>query len=72
MSLENIDPSLALGFFCSSKEDFESFCSNIQQMCEYEKQRNGHPLFFIADTSPQYEDSKESNSIMDGVVMVSL
>jgi len=62
MPMENIDPSLALGFYCSSKTDFKNFCTSIEELSS-----NPHPIFTIADKAPRYE---EYNMSEDDVVIL--
>ncbi|WOK94852.1 cysteine protease ATG4B [Canna indica] len=44
MPLDLIDPSLAIGFYCRDKDDFEDFCSRASQLGD---KSNGAPLFTI-------------------------
>ncbi|KAL3637868.1 hypothetical protein CASFOL_018316 [Castilleja foliolosa] len=43
--LDSIDSSLAIGFYCRDKSDFEDFCVRASQLID---QSNGAPLFTIA------------------------
>jgi len=43
-----IDPSLALGFYCRDRTDFELFCTTVI------KEMNSPSLFTIAETKPDY------------------
>ncbi|CAI0396975.1 unnamed protein product [Linum tenue] len=43
--LESIDPSLAIGFYCRDKDDFDEFCSLASKLAE---ESNGAPLFTVA------------------------
>lgn len=45
--LESIDPSLAIGFYCRGKEDFDDFCSRASMLAS---ESNGAPLFTVAHT----------------------
>ena len=51
-SFLRMDPSIALGFYCRSKEDFEHVCSRMKVW------KADHPdspeLFTVADASPDY------------------
>ncbi|XP_022841530.1 cysteine protease ATG4-like [Olea europaea var. sylvestris] len=45
--LDLIDPSLAIGFYCRDKSDFDDFCARALELFN---QSNGAPLFTIAKT----------------------
>ncbi|KAL4574358.1 hypothetical protein LXL04_021187 [Taraxacum kok-saghyz] len=45
--LESIDPSLAIGFYCRDKDDFEDFCSRASELAV---ESNGAPLFTVTQT----------------------
>ncbi|CAN1857716.1 Cysteine protease ATG4 [Linum perenne] len=45
--LESIDPSLAIGFYCRDKDDFDEFCSLASKLAE---ESNGAPLFTVAQS----------------------
>eukprot|EP01119_Soliformovum_irregulare_P005679 TRINITY_DN17415_c0_g1_i1.p1 TRINITY_DN17415_c0_g1~~TRINITY_DN17415_c0_g1_i1.p1 ORF type:complete len:423 (-),score=60.11 TRINITY_DN17415_c0_g1_i1:53-1321(-) len=48
MPLLNVDPSLALGFYCANRDEFDKLCSNIAAI-------NAHnPIFSIEDNTPDY------------------
>ncbi|KAM7274874.1 hypothetical protein ACFE04_016740 [Oxalis oulophora] len=47
IALESIDPSLAIGFYCRNKEDFDDFCSRASRLAD---ESNGAPLFTVAQT----------------------
>ncbi|KAL6470395.1 hypothetical protein MHYP_G00215140 [Metynnis hypsauchen] len=64
MKITSLDPSVALGFFCKSEEDFDSWCNLVQQ--EILKKRNlrmfelveKHPSHwppFITPTKPEVQ-----------------
>ncbi|CAO2838330.1 unnamed protein product [Amaranthus hypochondriacus] len=42
--LESIDPSLAIGFYCRDKDDFDDFCSRASSLAN---ESNGAPLFTV-------------------------
>ena len=55
---------MAFGFFCKTKEDFESFCSEIKNI----EQMDGSPIFSIQDkSSPSdeqyYRDPKKESEV---------
>ncbi|KAK9287969.1 hypothetical protein L1049_016414 [Liquidambar formosana] len=45
--LDSIDPSLAIGFYCRGKDDFDDFCSRASKLAD---QSDGAPLFTVANT----------------------
>ncbi|XP_057435878.1 cysteine protease ATG4 isoform X1 [Lotus japonicus] len=47
MPLDSIDPSLAIGFYCRDKDDFDDFCSRASKLAE---ESNGAPLFTVAQS----------------------
>ena len=50
MELKRIDPSLALGFYCKDRNDFDQLCFSLQRL----KRQDEPELFSIADISPDY------------------
>jgi len=47
LALEQIDPSLAIGFYCRDKDDFDDFCSRASELAE---KANGAPLFTVVQS----------------------
>lgn len=47
MPLDLIDPSLAIGFYCRDKDDFDNFCCRASELAE---QANGAPLFTVVQS----------------------
>ncbi|KAK3204800.1 hypothetical protein Dsin_018846 [Dipteronia sinensis] len=45
--LDAIDPSLAIGFYCRDKDDFDDFCLRASKLAEVS---NGAPLFTVTQT----------------------
>ncbi|BBM98574.1 cysteine protease ATG4 [Marchantia polymorpha subsp. ruderalis] len=45
MPLDAIDPSLALGFYCKSREDFDDLCTRASELAT---QSQGAPMFTVA------------------------
>lgn len=60
MPLDSIDPSLAIGFYCRDKDDFEDFCFRASQLADRSK---GAPLFTVTKS---FENIK-SKYIMDSL-----
>ncbi|XP_061949684.1 cysteine protease ATG4 isoform X1 [Populus nigra] len=54
--LDLIDPSLAIGFYCRDKDDFDDFCSLASKLAD---ESNGAPLFTVANS---YKSSKHDSS----------
>lgn len=54
MGMHRIDPSLALGFYCRDKQDFESLCLAVEGMKSNKKMKDFPALFSIADAKPDY------------------
>ncbi|XP_062867225.1 cysteine protease ATG4A isoform X2 [Trichomycterus rosablanca] len=51
MKITSLDPSVALGFFCKSEEDFNSWCNQVQQ--EILKKRNLR-MFELVEKHPSH------------------
>ncbi|KAM4694596.1 cysteine protease ATG4B isoform 1-T1 [Discoglossus pictus] len=49
MHVSEIDPSIAVGFFCSSEEDFEDWCQNIKKLS---LSRGALPMFEVVEQLP--------------------
>ncbi|KAF7826466.1 cysteine protease ATG4-like isoform X2 [Senna tora] len=45
--LDSIDPSLAIGFYCRDKDDFDDFCFRSSKLAD---ESNGAPLFTVAQS----------------------
>jgi len=65
MAIENIDPSLAVGFYCGTSNEFAELCSNLQMM---NANCGGYPIITIAHKPPDYE-RKEEPDLDDAVVL---
>ncbi|KAK7374438.1 hypothetical protein VNO80_07868 [Phaseolus coccineus] len=57
--LDSIDPSLAIGFYCRDKDDFDDFCSQASKLAE---ESNGAPLFTVAQ-SRSFSKQVSSNDV---------
>uniref|UniRef100_A0A8C8G3I1 Cysteine protease n=1 Tax=Oncorhynchus tshawytscha TaxID=74940 RepID=A0A8C8G3I1_ONCTS len=51
MKITNLDPSVALGFFCKSEDDFDSWCNLVQQ--EIQMKRNLR-MFELVENHPPH------------------
>lgn len=47
IGLDSIDPSLAIGFYCRDKDDFDDFCFRASKLAD---ESNGAPLFTVTQT----------------------
>ncbi|KAI3733800.1 hypothetical protein L6452_13256 [Arctium lappa] len=63
--LESIDPSLAIGFYCRDKEDFDDFCLRASELAA---ESNGAPLFTVTEArhSSGSSRSQEADSFDAG------
>jgi len=61
----SIDPSLALGFFCQDKNQFQNFCDEVNKWCSLVET----PIFTIESKSPKYGQSPNSIQRVDSVVL---
>ncbi|XP_062113474.1 cysteine protease ATG4-like [Humulus lupulus] len=50
VALDSIDPSLAIGFYCRDKDDFDDFCLRGNKLAE---ESNGAPLFTVTQSLPK-------------------
>ncbi|XP_076924625.1 cysteine protease ATG4-like [Bidens hawaiensis] len=57
--LESIDPSLAIGFYCRDRDDFDDFCSRASELAA---ESNGAPLFTITQARHSPKSSNASKS----------
>jgi cysteine protease ATG4 len=65
MSLTSVDPSLALGFYCKNRADFDHLC---QSLSAWNLANPTLPeLFTIADTVPDYASSSAMNAMMSSM-----
>ncbi|XP_038994542.1 cysteine protease ATG4-like isoform X2 [Hibiscus syriacus] len=60
--LDSIDPSLAIGFFCQDKDDFDDFCCRASRLAEESK---GAPLFTVAQTHGALKRIHHGNTMAD-------
>ncbi|MGH0144755.1 UNVERIFIED_CONTAM: hypothetical protein FKN15_053535 [Acipenser sinensis] len=51
MHIRELDPSIAVGFFCSTEEDFDDWCLRIRKMSE---RREALPMFELVDRQPSH------------------
>ncbi|KAL9148404.1 hypothetical protein ABFS82_12G039200 [Erythranthe guttata] len=57
--LDSIDSSLAIGFYCRDKSDFDDFCARASELID---QSNGAPLFTIAETRTSAKPAGNNNT----------
>ncbi|GLT66067.1 hypothetical protein SLA2020_384600 [Shorea laevis] len=51
--LGSIDPSLAIGFYCRDKDDFDNFCLRASKLAS---ESNGAPLFTVSQKQVSHSD----------------
>ncbi len=64
MNMTRLDPSLALGFYCRDREDYDRFCESLKLMKEDEKLKKCPQLFTMAEAKPNYS-ADVSNAMLD-------
>eukprot|EP00286_Rhodomonas_abbreviata_P003612 CAMPEP_0181347866 /NCGR_PEP_ID=MMETSP1101-20121128/34102_1 /TAXON_ID=46948 /ORGANISM="Rhodomonas abbreviata, Strain Caron Lab Isolate" /LENGTH=611 /DNA_ID=CAMNT_0023460099 /DNA_START=338 /DNA_END=2174 /DNA_ORIENTATION=+ len=65
MSLAHIDPSLALGFYCDDKSDFDDLCKRISALAK----KDSCPILTVADRAPDYLTMEEVDDLDDDLLM---
>lgn len=60
--LDSIDSSLAIGFYCRDKDDFDDFCSRASKLAE---NSNGAPLFTVVETRKLPKPANNNNMMDD-------
>ncbi|KAM7463408.1 hypothetical protein LguiA_031529 [Lonicera macranthoides] len=63
ISLYSIDPSLAIGFYCRNKGDFDDFCLRASKLAD---QSNGAPLFTVTETRNSARSASQQDTLSDG------
>ncbi|XP_022084167.1 cysteine protease ATG4B-like isoform X7 [Acanthaster planci] len=51
MNIHNLDPSIALGYYCHDEADFEAWCKDIQQVI---KEQDLSPMFELTEERPSH------------------
>ncbi|XP_033637563.1 cysteine protease ATG4B-like isoform X2 [Asterias rubens] len=51
MSIHNLDPSIALGYYCQDEADFQAWCRDIQQVI---KEQDMSPMFELTEERPSH------------------
>lgn len=68
IQMQRMDPSLALGFYCRSRADFDDLCSSMKQWREsHASERSMPDLFAVADAVPDY--SANVSSVMNEMLL---
>ncbi|KAL5016112.1 hypothetical protein ScPMuIL_005701 [Solemya velum] len=49
MSFSKMDPSCTIGFYCRTKEEFDKFVRQTEEMVAPPKQRGSYPMFVFSD-----------------------
>lgn len=56
LDVAQLDPSLALGFYFRSREEFSSFCDQMKATAREKAAVGKNPLFVIEFAPPSYDD----------------
>eukprot|EP01114_Cavostelium_apophysatum_P015951 TRINITY_DN4453_c0_g1_i1.p1 TRINITY_DN4453_c0_g1~~TRINITY_DN4453_c0_g1_i1.p1 ORF type:complete len:496 (+),score=70.04 TRINITY_DN4453_c0_g1_i1:179-1666(+) len=64
MPFPNIDPSIAVGFYCRTAAEFDQLCANLKSLSEL-----GDPIISVQDVSPSYTET-DSELEEDEVVVI--
>ncbi|XP_028650649.1 cysteine protease ATG4B [Erpetoichthys calabaricus] len=56
MQIRDLDPSIAVGFFCKSEDDFDEWCMCIRKLSG---RRNALPMFELVDRQPSHFTSAD-------------
>ncbi|MCJ8729657.1 hypothetical protein PDJAM_G00109060 [Pangasius djambal] len=51
MHICELDPSIAVGFFCQTEDDFDDWCAHIRKLSSC---RGGLPMFELVDSQPSH------------------
>lgn len=62
MPLSAVDPSLALGFYCRNREDFDDLCKRASELA---RESNGAPMFTVAKWSNKGGQTEKSTEMQD-------
>ena len=54
MDMSRIDPSLALGFYCRDRSDFELLCASLENMKTNDETKNFPSIFSVGEARPDY------------------
>ncbi|XP_046711580.1 cysteine protease ATG4B isoform X1 [Silurus meridionalis] len=57
MHICELDPSIAVGFFCQTEDDFDDWCTHIRKLSSC---RGGLPMFELVDSQPSHLISTEA------------
>ncbi|KAL3528243.1 hypothetical protein ACH5RR_012899 [Cinchona calisaya] len=60
--LDSVDPSLAIGFYCRDKSDFDDFCLRASKLAN---QSNGAPLFTVTETRKSHNAVRQHDNMND-------
>ncbi|KAI9022167.1 hypothetical protein CLU79DRAFT_751450 [Phycomyces nitens] len=55
--ISQVDPSMLLGFYCQTQEDFDIFCSQISEISKH-----CTPIFTIEQRAPEYDEDVRSEN----------
>ncbi|KAL0083106.1 hypothetical protein F4703DRAFT_1095013 [Phycomyces blakesleeanus] len=55
--ITQVDPSMLLGFYCQTQEDFDIFCSQISEISKH-----CTPIFTVEQRAPEYDEDVRSEN----------
>jgi len=61
MPISSVDPSLAIGFYCSNKEDFDKFWMSVKQLS-----RTENAIIGVEEVAPDYRQEKKGTLSIEG------
>jgi len=61
MLINAVDPSLAIGFYCSDKQDFDDFWKRAKQLSQED-----NPILGIETVAPEYRQEKKQSLSIEG------
>ncbi|ONK79690.1 uncharacterized protein A4U43_C01F9050 [Asparagus officinalis] len=62
LPLDQIDPSLAIGFYCRDEDDFKDFCLRASELSE---RSNGAPLFTVTQSLNPTRQAHDPDTALD-------
>lgn len=65
LDIREIDPSLAVGFYCHSHADFVLLCSSLKSLAQSSSSINVTIPVTVAEQHPDYLDEYESDADFD-------
>ncbi|NXU76494.1 ATG4B protease, partial [Oreotrochilus melanogaster] len=63
MSIAELDPSIAVGFFCNTEEDFNDWCQQIKKLSLV---RGALPMFELVERQPSHFSNPDVLNLTPG------